>query len=405
MSSSHRKPTGFKFGNKGSKKAKTATMQPSIFGAVSKNIEENVGTSRQQKKNRANAIIRKEQARISRSALASNAHVLEKDDAVYDYDSWKTTECDAVKKKGKGRQKAYGAIYNPEGKKVQQKSKYIGTLKDKANNRKRELAIINERRILKEQEEEREQFGDTEVFVTSGYKKKLEADKKWQIEQDAKDKLSESKTGNLGDLYRNHLNETTEDANSKDEKNSSHNLSEDDKKKVAIKSSLSIAEQKELKAALAVWKQRESTTRPGTFYWFNTKTNQKRINPPTIFAKVMAAMRSTSTAQKNDCRENKNTKEERNVDKCTDSQENDSSSRSENSQKGIFESSNNENDKHIRYNTNSDIPKSIDDRVAAKMNSSVPPASMDFIRKTTDDEITAARERYFLRKKQKLSYE
>lgn len=73
------------------------------------------------------------------------------------------------------------AIVQPKQQdKIARQSKYIATLKDQAERRKREADIAFERKTLKERQQEDHLFEDKEKFVTSAYRRKLEEDKKWQ---------------------------------------------------------------------------------------------------------------------------------------------------------------------------------------------------------------------------------
>ncbi|KAK8791131.1 hypothetical protein WA158_005762 [Blastocystis sp. Blastoise] len=89
------------------------------------------------------------------------------------------------------------------------KSKYIHLLKKRADERNRENEIIYEKQIQKEREEEGEEFAGKEQYITTGYKKKLQEQKKWLAEQAVKDKKDEetsAKTvGNMSDYYMNFM--------------------------------------------------------------------------------------------------------------------------------------------------------------------------------------------------------
>lgn len=72
------------------------------------------------------------------------------------------------------------AIVQPKQQdKLERKSKYIATLMDHAEQRKREQDVMYERKMIKERQQEDHLFEDKERFVTSAYRKKLEEDKKW----------------------------------------------------------------------------------------------------------------------------------------------------------------------------------------------------------------------------------
>ncbi|CAG9463019.1 unnamed protein product [Pedinophyceae sp. YPF-701] len=90
---------------------------------------------------------------------------------------------------------------------VRRESKYIASLKAKAEERKREEDLRHERRVQREQAAEDHLFGDKEKFVTGAYRKKLEEDKRWLAEQEKRDREEEmedvTKKKDLGDFYAN----------------------------------------------------------------------------------------------------------------------------------------------------------------------------------------------------------
>ncbi|KXZ48345.1 hypothetical protein GPECTOR_28g752 [Gonium pectorale] len=93
--------------------------------------------------------------------------------------------------------------------KVQRESKYIASLLDQAQQRKREQDVLYERRMVKERQQEDHLYEDKERFVTSAYRKKLEEDKKWQ-EAERQKELEEQRNdvrrvGHLGNFYANLL--------------------------------------------------------------------------------------------------------------------------------------------------------------------------------------------------------
>ncbi|EFJ43409.1 hypothetical protein VOLCADRAFT_96440 [Volvox carteri f. nagariensis] len=93
--------------------------------------------------------------------------------------------------------------------KVQRQSKYIASLLEQAQQRKREQDVLYERRMVKERQQEDHLFEDKERFVTSAYRKKLEEDKKW-LEAERQKELEEQrndvrKVGHMGNFYANLL--------------------------------------------------------------------------------------------------------------------------------------------------------------------------------------------------------
>ncbi|KAG2427194.1 hypothetical protein HXX76_010912 [Chlamydomonas incerta] len=93
--------------------------------------------------------------------------------------------------------------------KVQRQSKYIASLLDQAQARKREQDVLYERRMVKEREAEDHLYEGKERFVTGAYRRKLEEDKKW-AEEAARKEAEEAaadvrKVGHLGNFYANLL--------------------------------------------------------------------------------------------------------------------------------------------------------------------------------------------------------
>ncbi|GIM15521.1 hypothetical protein Vretimale_18292 [Volvox reticuliferus] len=93
--------------------------------------------------------------------------------------------------------------------KMQRQSKYIASLLEQAQQRKREQDVLYERRMVKERQQEDHLYEDKERFVTSAYRKKLEEDKKWQ-EAERQKELEEQrndvrKVGHMGNFYANLL--------------------------------------------------------------------------------------------------------------------------------------------------------------------------------------------------------
>ncbi|ALC49009.1 CG15747 [Drosophila busckii] len=77
------------------------------------------------------------------------------------------------------------------------KAKYIGRLMEHAERRKLENELRVERQVQKEREAEGEKFKDKETYVTSAYRKKLEAIREMQ-EQDKRDEYLEA----IGDVTK-----------------------------------------------------------------------------------------------------------------------------------------------------------------------------------------------------------
>ncbi|KAK9903590.1 hypothetical protein WJX75_009420 [Coccomyxa subellipsoidea] len=123
-----------------------------------------------------------------------HAAALAEDASVFDYDG----VYDSIQE---------ARVQPKQQEKLARKSRYIGGLLDKAEERKREQDIIYERTLLKERAAEDHLFGDKDKFVTAAYKAKLEEDQKWLAAErirEARDAKADAvKAGHMGNFYRN----------------------------------------------------------------------------------------------------------------------------------------------------------------------------------------------------------
>jgi len=124
-----------------------------------------------------NARLRDMEAARKRKAAAAPAVA---DASVYDYDG----QYDAMKAEELARMSARVGV-NCSGDGGRKKARYIGALQSAAKVREREFDRVYERQLLKEQEAETAQFGETERFVTAAYKKQLQESRKWDMEDAA----------------------------------------------------------------------------------------------------------------------------------------------------------------------------------------------------------------------------
>ena len=136
-------------------------------------------------------------ARDDARVLEMQAKALEEDAMIFDYDS----HVDSMRKTVDARRA------EKVNEKVERRSKYIATLLETAEQRKREQEVLFEKRLEKERVAEEQVYGTTEKFLTSAYRKKLQEDEKWKAEQERKKKAEEEnaveKKGHMGDFYRN----------------------------------------------------------------------------------------------------------------------------------------------------------------------------------------------------------
>ncbi|KAG7674989.1 hypothetical protein Ndes2526B_g07836 [Nannochloris sp. 'desiccata'] len=167
---------------------KSAPPKRSIFGDdASDEDEDNV--ERQIARHAARKQNDKKVAEMHAAALAEDA-------SVFDYDS----HFDSIQE----------ARAEPKQKeKMARESRYIASLLETAEERKREQDVQYERQLAKERAAEDHLYGNKEKFVTAAYKKKLEEEAKWKAEQKQKQEEEEQnaveKKGHMGDFYRNIL--------------------------------------------------------------------------------------------------------------------------------------------------------------------------------------------------------
>lgn len=141
-----------------------------------------------------------EKNRVKKQARLDAERALEEDPTIYQYDE------------------IYSDIHvDPKQKKAEKKKegpKYIKTLLQAAEKRKKEHELRIERMVQKEREAEGEMFKDKEKFVTASYRAKLEEMKKLEEEQKEMDRLETigdvTKQGDVSGFYR-HLYEQTFD--------------------------------------------------------------------------------------------------------------------------------------------------------------------------------------------------
>jgi coiled-coil domain-containing protein 55 len=198
----------------------TTNETDNVFGEESDSDDENV-TQQKQTGKRCN---QQQQKRSSKSMInlsknANNAsnliamkmqqQALQQDENVYKYDEL----YDDMQQDKKQREQSILQKKIDESK----ESKYIGQLVKAAEQRKREQERTRDRKIAKELQKEKEQFGESEVFVTSAYKKKLQEDKIWEEEEkkrkEAEEKNSVTRHG-MTNFYRNILSGTNSSSDS-----------------------------------------------------------------------------------------------------------------------------------------------------------------------------------------------
>ena len=125
-----------------------------------------------------NREIAAEQAALRKRAEAVMASSSKMDSAVFDYDGEYDSFASGNKKETKIQQR------EPAGK---GQSRYVSNLLQSAQRRSQVQEIIYERKVVKEQAEEKE-FEGKEKFITSAYKKKLAEREAWAKEEEERAK-------------------------------------------------------------------------------------------------------------------------------------------------------------------------------------------------------------------------
>ncbi|KAJ3185420.1 hypothetical protein HDU87_000039 [Geranomyces variabilis] len=158
--------------------------------------------SRAAEQKRVNLELRAVQAQRSKLAEEDHRRALEEDPNVFDYDAvydgLKQAELD--KKKSKD---------NPDGG-VIKKPRYMAALIKASAQRKIDLERAELRKVQREREEEGEEFGDKEKFVTGAYKQQMAELKRVEEEEKRREAMEGdvTKGGNLTAFYRDILNQS-----------------------------------------------------------------------------------------------------------------------------------------------------------------------------------------------------
>jgi coiled-coil domain-containing protein 55 len=137
-----------------------------------------------------------------RRAAQQAAQAAAVDPSIYDYDGVYDQMKEDERKKISARSGLSNTNHSKPG------ARYIGSLKQAAKVREREFDRVYERQLLKEQEQDKDQYGDTERFVTAAYKKQLQESRKWDAEDKRMDELEErtsAQTSGMAGFYSNLL--------------------------------------------------------------------------------------------------------------------------------------------------------------------------------------------------------
>ena len=137
-----------------------------------------------------------------RRAAQQAAQAASIDPSIYDYDG----VYDRMKEDERKKISARSGLSNTNHAKPG--ARYIGSLKQAAKVREREFDRVYERQLLKEQEQDKDTYGDTERFVTAAYKKQLQESRKWDAEDRRMDEVEErtsAQTSGMAGFYSNLL--------------------------------------------------------------------------------------------------------------------------------------------------------------------------------------------------------
>jgi coiled-coil domain-containing protein 55 len=120
-----------------------------------------------------------ERTRKDKQTQQELANILAEDPTAFDFDG----VYDEMKQaRGGGAGGARGGSSNKP-----KESKYIDQLMEKAREREKQRDLVWEKKLQREVEAEKHIYGETEEFITSAYKKKLEENRKFEEERKKKE--------------------------------------------------------------------------------------------------------------------------------------------------------------------------------------------------------------------------
>lgn len=148
-----------------------------------------------------NMEVLRHQAQAAKQAAAASDNL---DDMVNDYDAFLEAE-----ERKKAVQAAKAAVQASTAPSKRQESRYIGGLLNQAAHRELEREKIYERKLQREKKEEDKEHGDKPAFITEGYKRKLEEQRRREAEEAALEAKNGdvTKKGDLSGFYRHLLGE------------------------------------------------------------------------------------------------------------------------------------------------------------------------------------------------------
>jgi len=153
-------------------KGLVANKKPILFSNDDDDIDE-VDDS-----NDTNAIKRANRFIVSSKSTQQSA-VVQDDIAVYDYDG----AYDSFKSNDNNNNSSHPLLSSEGSSNLPKpKPKYIESIIATSKIREKEQERMYERKLMRDRKKEDELYGDTEKFMTSAYKKKLEDEKKWEYE-------------------------------------------------------------------------------------------------------------------------------------------------------------------------------------------------------------------------------
>ncbi len=157
-----------------------------------------------------NEAVKRQQDVAAKQAAELEKVTMAEDAGIFDYDSWLDKDESAAAKRQK---RTAAAVAAP----VERKPQYMLAMLEVARKRELESERVYERKLIKEQKKDEEEFGQLEKYVTKGYKAKLEERRAKEEEERRRDALNEdvTKKKDLTGFYRHLMNEVAGEAPSK----------------------------------------------------------------------------------------------------------------------------------------------------------------------------------------------
>lgn len=160
---------------------------PEFFAAAGTAEEEGVDEAAEAARATKNAADRR-----ARADAAEQARALAEDPTVYEYDSL----FDSMHAAKQGARRPAAEI-------EERKARYVPALQKMADRRKKFLDVAFDKKLQREAERERQEFGETEKYVTDAYRLRLEEDKEWEEEEDERAKEAGDGAKDMSEFHAN----------------------------------------------------------------------------------------------------------------------------------------------------------------------------------------------------------